>query len=227
MSLELADYEVKTRAAVKAFWELKSQKHANDKCMDGFISLIRDLVHRNGLTTAEIHLEQGDCTLPGRFHATISWNLLIMNYGRLIATMELSSDAGPSCGKGYNGHASRAVGEAHDFWTAYRESAFGDIPRPFLGWIMLVEDADGSRSPVRDASPHFSVFPEFREASYIERYHILCRKLIQEQLYTAAATLASPRTAIKDGKFTTNEDMTSLSTFVTTFAGHIAAAAAR
>jgi hypothetical protein len=92
---------------------------------------------------------------------------------------------------------------------------------------MLVEDAPGSRSPVRDSSAHFPIFPEFREASYIDRYHLLCRKLVQEQLYTAAAPLASPRTAIKDGQFTTSDGLTSLGTFVTTFAGHIAAAAAR
>ena len=33
---------------------------------------------------------------------------------------------------------------------------------------MLVEDAAGSRSPVRDASRHFPVFPEFRGASYLQ-----------------------------------------------------------
>jgi hypothetical protein len=227
MSLELADYEIKTRDAVKAFWKAKPQEHAIGKCMDGFTSLIRDLVHSNGLTKAEIHLEQGACTLPGYFFTTVLWNLLIMDSGRLIAAMELSCDVGPRGGENYDNYAAKAVSAAQDFRAAYRKNAFGDIPRPFLGWIMLVEDADGSRSSVRDASSHFAVFPEFREASYIDRYHILCKKLIQEQLYTAAATLASPRTALKDGKFTTNEDMTSLSTFVTTFAGHIAAAAAR
>ena len=30
---------------------------------------------------------------------------------------------------------------------------------------MLVEDAAGSRSPVRDSSSHFPIFSEFREAS--------------------------------------------------------------
>jgi len=96
---------------------------------------------------------------------------------------------------------------------------------------MPVEDAAASRRPVRAVSRYSSTFPEFLEASYIERYHLLCKRLIQEQLYTAASTLSStlssPRTAIKGGMFNTNEDMTSLSTFVTTFAGHIAAASAR
>jgi hypothetical protein len=41
------------------------------------------------------------------------------------------------------------------------------------------------------------------------------------------AVLASPQKAIKTGKFTDVGDMTSLKTFVTSFAGHIAAEAAR
>jgi hypothetical protein len=28
--------------------------------------------------------------------------------------------------------------------------------------------------PVRDTSPHFQAFPEFRSASYLGRYNILC-----------------------------------------------------
>ncbi len=92
---------------------------------------------------------------------------------------------------------------------------------------MLVEDAEASRAPVRDYSPHFPVFPEFRNASYLDRYHLLCKKLMHEQLYTSATVLASPHSASKDGRFTCHDDMTSLSSFVSSFAGHIAAAAAR
>lgn len=93
--------------------------------------------------------------------------------------------------------------------------------------MMLVEDAPGSRSPVRDASPHFPVFPEFQGASYLKRYDILCQRLVQERLYTTAAVIASPRTAVTSGEYADLSEMTSLKTFVTSFAGHIAAEAAR
>jgi len=92
---------------------------------------------------------------------------------------------------------------------------------------MLVEDAPGSRRPIRDRSQYFPVRAEFQGASYIERYNLLCKKLVQEQLYTTTAVLASSQTAIKTGKFSDVSDMTSLKTFVTTFAGYIAAEAAR
>ena len=57
--------------------------------------------------------------------------------------------------------------------------------------------------------------------------NILCRKLTQERLYTTATILASPRTAADSGVFTDMSEMTSLKTFITSFAGHIAAEAAR
>jgi hypothetical protein len=149
-----------------------------------------------------------------------------MNEGRLVAAIELKSQVG-SFGNNFNNRTEEAIGTAHDLWTAYREGAFGKHPRPFVGWLMMVEDAPGSRTPVRDASPHFPVFPEFQGASYLKRYDILCQKLVQEQLYTTAAVLASPREAAQSGEYAELSEMTALKTFVTSFAGHCAAEAAR
>ncbi len=56
---------------------------------------------------------------------------------------------------------------------------------------MLVEDASKSRSPVRDSSPHFPVFKEFKGTSYLQRYDLLCQKLTREQLYTVASLIAA------------------------------------
>jgi hypothetical protein len=92
--------------------------------------------------------------------------------------------------------------------------------------LILLEDAPASRTPVKDVSPNFPLFPEFKEASYAERYNILCRKLMAERLYTAATVILSPRTASKSGDYSEMSDMTGLKSFVTTLAGHIAAEAA-
>ncbi len=243
MPLDLANYPVKTRSAIKAFWKGRSAASAKQissgrvdqgersavtggKNMDGFIALVTDLVRANGLNSAEIHLERKVLTLPGYFRPTKLWDMIVMDRGRLVAALEFKSQVGPSFGNNFNNRTEEAIGTAHDFWTAYREGAFGAIQRPFLGWLMLVEDAKGSRNPAKDAAPHFPVSPAFRDASYIERYHVLCQRLVQEQLYTSATPIASPRTAVKTGEYTSYEDMTSLASFVTTFAGHIAAAAA-
>ena len=243
MSLNLASHEAKAKTAVKRFWSgraaARDKQTASGKLdqgersavtggknMDGFIDLATDLVHANGLKDAEIHLLRKTLTLPGYFRPTKIWDMLVLHRGQLIAALEFKSQVGPSFGNNFNNRAEEAIGSAADFWNAYRENAYGNIPRPFLGWLMLVEDATGSRSPVAESSPHFPVFPEFRGASYLDRYHVLCKKLMQEQFYTAATVLASPRTASKTGKFSTHDDPTSLTRFVATFAGHIAASAA-
>jgi type II restriction enzyme len=244
LALDLVDYEKKAREAVKAFWgnrEAARQKQieagksdqgeragvTGGKNMDGFIALALDLVNANGLSHATVHQNRAMLTLPGYFRPTKLWDLLVLYKGQLILAIELKSQVGPSFGNNYNNWTEEAIGTAHDVWTAYREGAFGQQPRPFIGWLMMVEDAEGSRSPVNDRSPHFPIFNEFKGASYLKRYDYLCQKLVKEQLYTSASVITSPRTAVNTGDYSTLSEMTSLKAFVTSLAGHIAAEAAR
>ena len=244
MAIDLVNYEQKAREAVMAFWgnrEKARQKQieagtvdqgersgvTGGKNMDGFIALVIDLVKANGLADANIYQQRAALTLPGFFRPTKLWDLLVIDQGRLIAAIELKSQVGPSFGNNFNNRTEEAIGTAHDFQTAYREGAFGKNPRPFLGWMMLVEDAPESRRPVTDRSPHFQVFPEFRGASYLNRYDILCQRLVQEQLYTTASVITSPRTAVQSGDFSDLSELTSLKTFVANLAAHIAGEAAR
>ncbi|MBI3805330.1 MAG: PaeR7I family type II restriction endonuclease [Nitrospirae bacterium] len=244
MGIDLVDYERKAREATMAFWgnrEKAKQKQIEagtvdqgeragvtaGKNMDGFIALVIDLVKANGLAHADIHQQRTLLTLPGYFRPTKLWDLLVLHQGRLVASIELKSQVGPSFGNNFNNRTEEAIGTAHDFWTAYREGAFGEQLRPFVGWIMMVEDAPESRTPVRGRSPHFPVFQEFQGASYLKRYDILCQRLVQEQLYTTASIIASPRSAITTGDYTDLSEMTSLKAFVTSLAGHIAAESAR
>jgi hypothetical protein len=243
MTLDLADYETKAREAIKAFWGNRAAAVAKQKelgrgdqgeragvtagkNMDGFIALIQDVIRANGLTDAHMMMGRRVLTLPGFFRPTKLWDLLIINHGRLVAALELKSQVG-SFGNNFNNRTEEAIGTAVDLWTAFREGAFGEAPRPFVGLLMLVEDAPGSRSPVRDRSPHFPVFPDFEGASYLERYNILCRKLTHERLYTTATIMASPRTAASTGEYLELSELTSLKTSITIFAGRIAAEAAR
>lgn len=244
MALDLTSYERKAQNAVKAFWgnRLKATQTQIEtgktdqgersgvtagKNLDGFVDLIADLVRSNGLDHAEIHRTRALLTLPGYFRPTKLWDLLVMHRGRLVAALEFKSQVGPSFGNNFNNRSEEAIGNAHCLWTAYRENAFGNQPRPFVGWVMLVEDAPKSRAVVRDLSAHFNVFPEFQGASYLKRYDILCQRLVMENLYTAAAVIASPRSAIDTGAYADLSELTSLKTFVSSFAGHIATEACR
>lgn len=244
MALDLVNYEQKAREAVKAFWGNRAaatQKNIETgkadqgeragvtagKNMDGFLALVLDIIKANGLAHAEIHQNRAMLTLPGYFRPTKLWDLLVIHKGELIAAIELKSQVGPSFGNNFNNRTEEAIGTAHDLWTAFREEAFGKQPRPFVGWLMMVEDAPESRRPVRDSSPHFPVFKEFQGASYLQRYDLLCQRLVQEQLYTTAAVITAERSAVDTGDFKELSPMTSLKTFVAALAGHVAAEAAR
>lgn len=245
MAINLVSYERGARDAVREFWGRRA--HARDaqiaagrqdqgeraavtagKNMDGFIRLAVEIVQANGLEGAEIALTRRLLTLPGFFRPTKVWDLLVLNDGHLVAVLEFKSQVGPSFGNNANNRAEEAIGTAVDLWTAFRERAFGDIPRPFVGYLILVEDAPASRRELTQTiSPHFPIIPEFKTASYAERYNILCRKLIQEQLYSAASVILSPRSATESGDYSELSELTGLRTFVTSLAGHVAAEAAR
>lgn len=244
MALNLCDFEKKAQAAVKVFWQTRDaakrkQKESGKldqgeragvtggKNMDGFSELVIDLVRANGLPNAQIHQKRAVLTLPGFFRPSKLWDLLVIDNGRLIAALEFKSQVGPSFGNNFNNRAEEAIGIAHDLWTAYRDGAFGQQERPFVGWLMVVEDAPSSRAAVRESSPHFPVFPDFVGSSYLQRYDILCKKLAKEQLYSAASVIATPRSAVADGIYSELSPMTGLRSFVASLAGHIAAEAAR
>ena len=244
MPLNLSDYENKTRDAIKLFWKSRSDASQKQKAagkvdqgeragvtggknMNGFASLMFDVVRANGLPKAEFHQKRTVLTLPGYFRPTKLWDLLVIDNGHLIAALEFKSHVGPSFGKNFNNRTEEAIGTSHDLWTAFREGAFGNQVRPFVGWLMVVEDAPGSQKPVKDKSPHFPVLPDFVGASYLKRYDILCQKLAKEQLYSSASVIATPRTAVTNGAYTELSTMTGLRSFVASLAGHIAAEAAR
>ena len=114
--------------------------------------------------------------------------------------MEFKSQVG-SFGNNFNNRTEESLGSATDIWTAYREGAFALSQRPWLGYVMVLEEVAKSLSPVGVKEPHFPVFPEFREASYAKRYEILMTKLVRERLYDSAALLLSSQSSEKDGSY--------------------------
>lgn len=208
MELDLKGLELGTRKAVSHFWRTRANQVARQngsgasdqglrgavtggKQMDGFVSLLCKMVTRAGIADACI-CRQANIELPGYYRPTKQWDMLVVVEKRLLAVIELKSQVGPSFGNNFNNRTEEAIGSAVDLWTAYREGAFQDSPRPRLGYLFVLEDCPRSRSPVNVQEPHFAVFPEFNGASYMKRYEVLCRKLVLERLYDSAAFLASP-----------------------------------
>lgn len=197
------------RLAVRDFWRVRSAQAARQgrsgdvdrggrgavtggKQMAGFAALVRDLLVEAGVRASDIQAGSR-IELPGWFRAEKQWDLLVVAEGQLLAALEFKSQVGPSFGNNFNNRAEEAIGSATDLWAAYREGAFKPSARPHLGYFMLLEDSERSRSPVRTERAHFPTFPEFGGASYRDRYSILIEKLVRERLYDSACSLSSAR----------------------------------
>jgi hypothetical protein len=210
-------WEEQLHTAIKRFWSTRgsqairqgARSGARDagnrtavtggKQMDGFVELVRDFVIDCGIDQGSIFCNQA-LELPGWFRAENKWDLLVVVKGQLIAAMEFKSQVG-SFGNNFNNRTEESLGSATDIWTAYREGAFALSQRPWLGYVMVLEDVARSQNSVGVKEPHFPVFPEFREASYAKRYEILMTKLVRERLYDSAALLLSNQASAKDGGY--------------------------
>ena len=193
------------------------------KQMAGFCDLFAWLLQANGMSEPSIyyrhHLE-----LPGFFRPSKQWDMLVVHEGALVAAVEFKSQRGPSFGNNFNNRTEEALGNAADLWTAHREGAFGTVGGPpWVGWLMLLEDAPGSTSPVGVREPHFDVFHEFRETSYAERYAIQLRKLVAERQYSAASLLMSTEEEGPAGEYSEPRSDLGIKQMLASLAGHVAA----
>jgi hypothetical protein len=190
--------------------------------LNGFLRLVSRLVAQAGLPEAAVHCRRGTTHLPGFFRANKAWDLLVVNGGKLLACIEFKSQVG-SFGNNFNNRTEEAIGSATDLWTAYREGAFGDSPRPWLGYFMLLEEAKASTTSVRVYEPHFSVFEEFRATSYVDRYMLLCRRLVRERLYDAACFLLSDRARGREGGYREPSADLNFASFVASLTAYVGA----
>ncbi|MCV6625668.1 MAG: PaeR7I family type II restriction endonuclease, partial [Cellvibrionaceae bacterium] len=185
--------------------------------------------------------------LPGFFRPTKSWDVLIMNNSTLIAAIELKSIA-DSFGKNANNRNEEALGSGIDIKEAFEEDAFEGLTRLFTGYLILVEDCQETLTGVQIQIKHFRAMEEFmlspetRNTSYIknekgeyppidgvsymDRFDILCRRLMQKKLYTAASVVKSPRSAIKDGEYSAVTRETGIKAFLASLASHVETIAA-
>jgi hypothetical protein len=158
--------------------------------------------------------------LPGFYRPSKKWDLLLVEKEQLVLAIELKSQVGPSFGNNFNNRTEEAKGSALDIWTAYREGVFKNSS-PWLGYLMVVEDCKGSSSPVTVRSPHFDIMPEYESSSYIERYKIVCNKLVLERQYNAACFLTSRKSEAFSGDYKEPAEQLSFLSFVTSMLGAV------
>ncbi|HEX4142136.1 MAG TPA: PaeR7I family type II restriction endonuclease [Pirellulales bacterium] len=189
------------------------------KHLDGFTAICRDLFLRGGVPEAHVYWKKNR-VLPGYFRAEKNWDLIVVAEGRLLAVIEFKAHVGPSFGNNFNNRTEEALGNATDLWAAYREGAFKPSARPWLGYVFILEDCLASRRPVKVSQPHFPVFPEFKDASYAQRYEVLLTKLLRERLYDGACLLFTSDKDGPKGKFSSPSDELSFRNFAAGLSAH-------
>jgi len=223
--------------AIKFFWETRTKqgdtqgivtgtKDAGNRALvtggkqlDGFIELFAQIVQDEGIPKDYVHIKK--TTLPGYYRPTKEWDFLIVIDGTLVATIEFKSHIGPSFGNNFNNRVEEALGSATDLNTAYREGAFSPSSKPWLGYLMLLEDHPKSQVPVKTKEPHFKVLPEMENASYKKRYELFCTRLVRERLYDASCLILSSEKDGVEGKYFEPSDEISFNLFVASLKGRI------
>lgn len=209
--------EKKISNAVKSFWQTREMQGSvlAGKQLDAFLHLLADVACNTGVPRDCIYLKNNH--VPGYFRASKDWDLLIISpKGNLIAAVELKSQVG-SYGNNLNNRTEESLGSAVDFWTAYREESFKCTQAPWLGYMMIVGKENASTHAVKLNEPHFPVRPEFKNSTYLDRYKILCQRLLLEHKYNAVALLA---TSGKDSYENLAENI-SINTFLSSFKGYL------
>lgn len=190
--------------------------------MDGFVDLVREVIEVAGLSLDHVHTGTA-VELPGYFRPEKKWDLIVVDGDALVAAIEFKSQVGPSFGNNFNNRSEEAIGTAVDLWTAYREGAFRSPTRPWLGYLMMLEECPASTSPVAVRQPHFSVFSDFLDGSYARRYQLLLTKLVRERLYESTCFLMSNRAGGAQGKYVFPAAELSFLQFAASLAGKITA----
>ncbi|MEZ8306754.1 PaeR7I family type II restriction endonuclease [Vibrio cyclitrophicus] len=248
---EIVGYKEKVEDAVESFWHVRKTKGVRSgQTLDKFEGLLKWVVQTNGLPNAKFVTGSG-ATVPGFFRVTKNWDFLVFDGDTLIAAIEMKSIADSpetgsnNFGKNSNNRAEEATGSGVDIKEAYAEDAFEGLVKLFTGYIILVEDCPLANSSVRVSMKHFRVMTEFmqdptlRDITYVKkkdgtfpsvdtlspirRFDLLCKRMMQKQLYTAASVVLSQRDT---NHYSDVSQLTSIKSFVASFAGYIQGVAA-
>jgi hypothetical protein len=229
--------------AVRNFWNVRSGGSGvlGGKTLDGFIDIINEVITSSGLRDIEIHTGKNSSQLPGYFRPHKSWDVVATSRGRLIAAIELKSQVG-SIGNNFNNRTEEVLGSGTDLHTAIEERAFGDDAEIFTGYLILVEDSETSRSSPAVNMNYFPVmagfladegirettyqpdssgkYPRVQGISYLDRYDLLCKRLVLRNIYTATALVVANPDQAGTGEYRNITPQTSINTFLTRLANH-------
>ncbi len=230
------------KSAVKNFWTVRNGGSGvlGGKTLDGFIALISQVVESSNLENFQIHTGKNTSQLPGYFRPHKSWDIVVTSNGYLVAAVELKSQVG-SIGNNFNNRTEEVLGSGLDLSTAIEENAFLPGIRPFMGYLILVEDSETTRRSAQINMDNFPVmqgfladensrdtnyqpvngkYPRVAGVSYLERYEILCRKLMAKRIYDAASVMVASSENSDTGDYRNLSASTSVDAFIQQLINH-------
>jgi hypothetical protein len=216
----MLDFGLELSKAVKYFWQVRNKQKKNQggktgkkdtgerssvtggKHADGFIRLIAAIVKDAALPNVEIHVtEKRPRTLPGFYRPCKEWDLVVFSGDLLVAVVEVKSQVG-SFGNNFNNRVEEALGNATDFWAAYREGIFKPSQKPWLGYLFMLEERETSMRPTKPITlKPYGVDEAFQRRSYAKRYELVCERLVRDRLYDAACFFTSNARTGRRGEY--------------------------
>jgi hypothetical protein len=197
---------------VEHFWKVRASQHKKQgaktgkkdagnraavtggKHADGFVSLIKSIVVDAELPNVEVLVHTSvkkHRTLPGYFRPCKEWDVVVLSGNNLIAVVEAKSQVG-SFGNNFNNRVEEALGNATDFWAAYKNGVFKPSSKPWLGYLFMLEEKPESLKPTKQIHLEpFAIEKDFQALSYAKRYEIACQRMVRELLYDAACFITS------------------------------------
>lgn len=182
------------------------------KHLDPLANYIAEELKSAGIRSNELFTGSSNMEIPGWFRPNKQWDILAFYNKYLVSAIELKS-IGSSYGNNFNNRTEEALGSATDVSAAIRYNMYGSVQPPAFGYVMIVRSDDKSRNVInRIPEPHFKVDPIFYNNSYLDRFKIMCTRMLNEKLYdaiwlasvdTEKRTIEEPVKALSYDKFIT------------------------
>jgi hypothetical protein len=222
MGAVLTDYEARARQAVAWYWKVLDPP---TRRVEGFHTLVHQLLADNGLPEARVHTRPG-LELPGFFMPTRTWDLVVMQEGRLVAAIGIRGRAAQSVENDFVTLGEEALCTGKEMDTLSRRQAFGPGLRPWFGWLVLLEDSPALWRTAPMDPTLLQVLPEHRNSSQAERCERLVRELERHRLFDSCALLLCDEEPNQSGDYREPARELGLKRFLGHLASHAGAFAA-
>lgn len=177
-------------AAIQSTAEGKAKAVRGGGQFNPLVNLIARFFIDAGYPVQSIGASGRTTVLPSYFRSTKSWDLAVVHKGILVAAMEMKALGSPSINKNINNRIEEAIGNAVDLTHTYQAHLTGP-ERPWLGYLMIMEDDETSRKATGPRKSRFETAGEWQDVSLQERFAIAGQRMLDKDHYDAVCYFVS------------------------------------